>query len=216
MSSAVWMIIYGLNADREAEYLDWFHDVHMPEKLSRPGYTWASHYRSAEPMQDVGGPLYLALFGGDTSAVFYHPSPAQLAPTQPPETRAMMACRVKSRTLIFASEWSADAGGTPVADSPTIDAEAISLTLCDTAGNDMDFSAWLVQEHLPALAGNGIRKLVASTGDVRHGIVHTRAADAPPPGPFTGPATGDWSERVGTYLSFPFGEPLIPLNKVSP
>jgi len=42
----IWLIKYGLQQEAQEEYLDWFHDIHIAEKLARPGYTWASHYRN--------------------------------------------------------------------------------------------------------------------------------------------------------------------------
>jgi len=32
MSNAIWMITYELRRKREAAYLEWFHEVHVPEK----------------------------------------------------------------------------------------------------------------------------------------------------------------------------------------
>ena len=54
MSTAVWLLSYGLTAQSRDDYLGWFHDVHVPEKLARPGYTWAAHYQ---------------IIGGDVSPV---------------------------------------------------------------------------------------------------------------------------------------------------
>lgn len=215
MSSAIWLISYWLEREREDQYLEWFHDVHMPEKLARPGYTWASHYRSTPSGNGGDSALYLALFGGESSAVFYNPSPAQLGPKQPPESRAMMGCRVDSRTMILSSEWAAPDGGGTAADSSPVDANSIALTLCDAAGNDMDFSAWLIQEHVPALAGYGMRKLLASTGDVRHAIIHTRRIETAAPPMFADAAAGEWSARVTGYLTYPLDRPLIAMDRIS-
>lgn len=30
----IWLILYGLDKTAEDEYLEWFHDVHIPEKLA--------------------------------------------------------------------------------------------------------------------------------------------------------------------------------------
>ena len=45
MSAALWMIIYDLDPANADSYLQWFDEVHIPEKLARPGYTWAAHYQ---------------------------------------------------------------------------------------------------------------------------------------------------------------------------
>ncbi len=56
--------------------------MHIPEKLSRPGYDWAGHYE--------GGGRYLALFGGADARAFLDPSPAQLKGMQDELTRRMV------------------------------------------------------------------------------------------------------------------------------
>ena len=53
--TGLWLIFYDLLPEKEAEYLTWFHDVHIPEKLAREGYTWAAHY-VAEGGGDDRGP----------------------------------------------------------------------------------------------------------------------------------------------------------------
>ena len=87
MSDAIWIIMYDLKHDRETEYLEWFDEVHIPEKLARPGYTWASHYQvlpdGGETVSGGRDRGYIAMFGGEATSVFYNPSPAQLAPAQP-------------------------------------------------------------------------------------------------------------------------------------
>jgi hypothetical protein len=209
MTSAIWLIMYDLQGAREAEYLDWFHAVHIPEKLARPGYDWASHYRVERA--GAGDAGYIALFGGAASSVFYNPSPAQLKPTQPPETRDMMACRRNSRSLILSGEWAVDGHGVACESKSAIDAEEIGLALCDTAGNDEDFGAWLAQVHLPAIARDqgciGVRKYLASTGGAKHAIFHERTGHGAPPMLFDDTGTDEWTARVRDYASHPLGEP---------
>ena len=45
MSQAIWILQYDLTSGSEDEYLNWFHNIHIPEKLARPGYLWAVHYK---------------------------------------------------------------------------------------------------------------------------------------------------------------------------
>jgi len=210
MTSAIWLIMYDLQGGREAEYLDWFHAVHIPEKLARPGYDWAAHYR-VERDDGAGEAGYIALFGGAASSVFYNPSPAQLKPTQPPETRDMMTCRSNAKSLILSAEWAVDGHGAPCGGAAAIDADAIGLALCDTDGNDEDFGAWLAQVHLPAIARDpgciGVRKHLASTGGAKHAIFHERSEIAPPPLVFADSGTDEWTARVRDYVSHPLGQP---------
>lgn len=210
MTSAIWLIKYDLQGAREAEYLDWFHAVHIPEKLARPGYDWASHYR-IERDDGAGDAGYIALFGGAASSVFYNPSPAQLKPTQPPETRDMMTCRSNAKSLILSGEWAVDGHGVVRERSSAIDADAIGLALCDAAGNDEDFGAWLAQVHLPAIARDrgciGVRKYLASTGGAKHAIFHERSGLGTAPMLFEDSGTDEWTARVRDYVSHPLGEP---------
>ena len=215
MSSAIWLITYQLQRDRVDEYLSWFHSVHMMEKLARPGYTWAAHYCTSSANETETSSLYVALFGGETSAVFYNPSPAQLAPVQPPETRDMMGCRVNSRSLILSSEWTINGNNVIESVGSPIEAESIGLTLCDAGGNDMDFSAWLLQEHVPTLSGCGMNKYLTSSGDARHTIIYTLSDDAALP-VFADPNGEGWGARVAEYTTYPLDRPLIGMDKISP
>ena len=62
MDRGIWAIWYDIAAAQRAAYLEWFHEVHIPEKLARPGYLWAAHY---ELTREGTHPGYLALFGGN-------------------------------------------------------------------------------------------------------------------------------------------------------
>ena len=56
--SGLWLIAYDLIPEKEADYLDWFHGIHIPEKLARPGYTWPCLARPLQvnPMANPGLP----------------------------------------------------------------------------------------------------------------------------------------------------------------
>ena len=49
MDRAVWAVIYDLPEEGRDEYMAWYHGVHIPEKLARPGYAWAAHYEVKHP-----------------------------------------------------------------------------------------------------------------------------------------------------------------------
>ena len=81
MTQAIWTLCYAIDDTDRERYLEWFHGEHIPDKLSRPGYTWAAHYEHAvDDAAERRG--YVAFFGGETSRVFYDPSPAQLRQRQ--------------------------------------------------------------------------------------------------------------------------------------
>ena len=65
MSQAIWILQYDLTSGSEYEYLNWFHNIHIPEKLGRPGYLWAVHYQGHIGALDhsENRRSYLALFG---------------------------------------------------------------------------------------------------------------------------------------------------------
>ena len=60
MDRGIWAIWYDIAPADRAAYEDWFHNVHIPEKLARPGYLWAAHYALGHGGRGTG---YLALFG---------------------------------------------------------------------------------------------------------------------------------------------------------
>ena len=214
MAAAIWMIIYDLDRAHSDQYLQWFNEVHIPEKLARPGYTWAAHYKIVAD-DDAAEPRYIALFGGTDSSVFYNPSPAQIKPSQPPETRQMMSYRSNSNMLILSEEWVFDGDSGSLETSPCINAESISLALFNANGNDENLGAWLVQDYLINSAAAGVtRKLLASTGSVRHAVVHEMK---PPDAPLIAmtlttiadASSSDWSAQVSDYLDYPAGGPVI-------
>ena len=122
----IWAIWYELPAERaaRAEYLEWFHGVHIPDKLARPGYLWAAHYELGHGgprfqkvvdglvhARDAGlgrGAGFLALFGGVSAHTFLNPSPGQLKHKQDALTRRMIGARQESYSCIFAEETRVD------------------------------------------------------------------------------------------------------------
>jgi hypothetical protein len=208
MADAVWMIIYDLERGHADEYLQWFDAVHIPEKLARPGYTWAAHYRITADTEPAN-PGYVALFGANDSRVFYNPSPAQIKPRQTPETRAMMALRSNSNMLILSEEWSLDAATGSTASSSAVIAQQISLALFDTNDNDENLGAWLTQEYLVSSGAASVtRKFLVSTGLVRHVLIRELGVDEVPRQGFVDAGSSDWSGQVSNYLSYPARGPL--------
>ena len=69
MSNAIWALIYDITEENLGEYLAWFHEVHIPEKLSRDGYEWAGHYKGCSQQST----RYIAFFGGISTRTFFDP-----------------------------------------------------------------------------------------------------------------------------------------------
>jgi hypothetical protein len=172
MDRGIWAIWYGVDDQHRAAYERWFHEVHIPEKLSRPGYVWAAHYE----LENKTG--YLALFGAETTHTFLNPSPAQLAARQSAETKSFMRMRQQSSACILAEEARVDgpdvnkrgASGTA---GPVI--QFGNYNAASPAVED-DLGAWYAQERLPMLSMLpgciGARKMLATVGAHKHAILH--------------------------------------------
>ena len=175
---ALWTLVYEIEPAREAEYLDWFHGTHIPEKLDRPGYISASHYRIVGP--NATGHGFIAMFGAADTHTFLDPSPAQLRERQDELTRRMVGCRSKVQGMVLAEEWRM-AGKAAPAKGTGMGAPMVVLSLFDAAGDADDaVGRWHVQELAPGLAADEgclrIRKLLASIGSFRHALLVELAA----------------------------------------
>ena len=171
MDRGIWAIGYDLPEQTKPEYLEWFHHVHIPEKLSRPGYQWAAHY-------ELAGKGYLALFGGATTHTFLNPSPGQLLLRQSAETKRYMGMRHQSSACILAEEIRVDGPaasqrGPGLTTGPVI--QMGNYNAASPAVED-DLGAWYAQERLPLLAAlpgcMGARKMLATAGAYKHAILH--------------------------------------------
>jgi hypothetical protein len=178
MDRGVWAIGYELPDEIKLEYLDWFHSVHIPEKLSRPGYVWAAHYELVGKADGAQGNGYLALFGGITAHTFLNPSPGQLIQRQSAETKRMMGMRQRSAACILAEETRVDGPavakrGPGITTGPVI--QMGNYNAASPAAED-DLGAWYAQQRLPLLAALpgciGARKMLAAVGAYKHAIIH--------------------------------------------
>ena len=172
MDRGIWAIWYGIDDAHRADYERWFHGVHIPEKLSRPGYLWAAHYALEN---DKG---YVALFGGETAHTFLNPSPAQLATRQSDETRSFMRMRRQPSACILAEETRVDGPDIDKRGPNGMPGPAIQLGNYNAASPAVedDLGAWYAQERLPLLSKLpgciGARKMLASVGAHKHAILH--------------------------------------------
>ena len=193
MTGAIWALAYDILNDDRQSYLDWFHRVHIPEKLARPGYRWATHFEGSATTPNTHS--YIALFGGISTRIFLDPSPAQLKTKQDDLTREMMARRRNPFTTILAYEWRD--GSTPsTSNDDRVAAEAINsdwldFLVIDAAGQGEAIGAWAVQTFLPKLQKDNpnaaktaaiTHKLISVTGVPAHILFYetnqTRLADA--------------------------------------
>jgi hypothetical protein len=177
MDRGIWAIWYDVAVENKAEYLDWFHHVHIPDKLARPGYVWAAHYALGN-----GSAGYLALFGGSTAHTFLNPSPGQLVARQSAETKHHIALRLNASACILAEEARVDGPAATLRGPGLTTGPVIQLGNYNTAGPmvEDDLGAWYAQERLPLLATLagciGARKLLATVGAYKHAILHEFAS----------------------------------------
>ncbi len=175
MDQGIWAIWYDIAAGDRAAYLDWFHRVHIPEKLARPGYLWAAHYTLQHRGADCG---YVALFGGLTTHTFLNPSPGQLATRQSAETRKYIGMRQAPRACILAEETRVDGPDAARRDAARTTAPVLQIGNYNAPGPAVedDLGAWYAQERFPALARLpgcvGARKMLATVGSHKHAILH--------------------------------------------
>ena len=175
MDQGIWAIWYDIADGDRAAYLDWFHHVHIPEKLARPGYLWAAHYALRHRGADCG---YVALFGGLNTHTFLNPSPGQLATRQSAETRKFIGMRQTPRACILAEETRVDGPDAARRDAAQTPAPVLQIGSYNAPGPAVedDLGAWYAQERFPALARLpgcvGARKMLATVGSHKHAILH--------------------------------------------
>ena len=175
MDHGIWAIWYDIAPEHKAAYFDWFHRVHIPEKLSRPGYRWAAHYELGHGGRGTG---YVALFGGDSSHTFLNPSPGQLATRQSAETRQFIGMRRNAAAAILAEE--IRIGGPDAAKRGPGLTAALVIQIghfnAPSAQVEDDLGGWYAQERFPLLQKLpgviGTRKLLASVGSHKHAILY--------------------------------------------
>jgi hypothetical protein len=183
MTGAIWALAYDISNDDSQSYLDWFHRIHIPEKLARPGYRWATHFEGSATTPNMQS--YIALFGGISTRIFLDPSPAQLKTKQDDLTREMMARRRNPFATILAYEWR-DGSKPSTSNDDAVAAEAINsdwldFLMIDAAGQGEAIGAWAVQNLLPKLQKNKLdatkngvitRKFISVTGAPAHILFH--------------------------------------------
>jgi hypothetical protein len=178
MTGAIWALAYDISNDDSQSYLDWFHRIHIPEKLARPGYRWATHFEGSASTPNMQS--YIALFGGISTRIFLDPSPAQLKTKQDDLTREMMAQRHNPFATILAYEWRD--GSTPSTSNgdavapEAINSDWLDFLVIDVAGQGEAIGAWAVQNLLPKLQKDNPN--AAKTTAITHKLISVTGAPA--------------------------------------
>lgn len=148
----IWLIYHRIALSNRTRYLDWFEEQHIQEKLDRPGYDWAAHYEvMTEGTAEVSESAFIALFGAETTRVFYDPSPAQIKPHQDDLTREMIGYRQTPLSLILTQEWQQSSPKKTTAPRG-IFSPFIRLGIFAASAEDQTVAAWCAQEHFLSTA----------------------------------------------------------------
>ena len=195
MAASVWLLNYDIAAADRDHYLSWFHDEHIPEKLTRPGYRWAAHYEAPASNDAPGLYRYIGMFGGDSTKVFLDPSPAQLKLTQTENTRAMMGLRGNPSAAILANEWSSFANDNilDVQIDGQIDGPYIDLLSIEAPQHDERIGSIAAQHLAPDFVAQdgaiACHKFTNVMGAPRHMMLFEMASGGCRPGSAEAPVT---------------------------
>lgn len=178
MDRSFWALSYAVDPAHEGEYLAWYHDVHIPEKLARPGYAWSAHYRGLSTAR------YLALFGALDAGAFLAQTPGQLKLRQDALTRDMMGRRSGALSVVF-TEVLRVAGPQAGARAPGIVAGPFvryaHFDLPGAAAEDAA-AAWVAQQRFAQLAAApgalAARLMLAVLGAGRYALLEEYASEA--------------------------------------
>jgi hypothetical protein len=187
---AVW---YDLDDAHREEHVNWVHEVYLPALRARQGYAWVGHYRTIPsrtgddrarlnecPDPSVGrGTQYLLLIGAPTADVFFargeSDAPQRLDAA---EVNSRLAQRIGGRLCVYTEEtrlngpeYARSVLGAPP--GPIIQLGSFN-TLNDA--DALELGAYYRQNRFPAMATSpgcvSTRKLVATVGWARHGILY--------------------------------------------
>ncbi len=220
MENAIWTIMYDFPKDGLDDYLSWFHEIHIPEALSRKGYLWAAHYQIVPHegriiLRRSDGPAlpvdtgYAILYGGESTRTFFDPSPTQLKERYDTETREMIARRIRPVTYIHAVEWRTEGLESDRRDPKGMPGPFIQMGCFDASGQDEELGTWYAQERMvlwSRLPGSvGGRKLLATVGPQRHGVLYDFTSMELHKKHFPPLNRTEWSSRVHSHLLHPQG-----------
>jgi hypothetical protein len=224
MENAIWSIIYDLPTEGRDEYLNWLHKIHIPQSLSRKDYHWVAHYEiipikyHMAKLRSNGPPLpvdtgYVILYGGDSTRTFFDPSPTQLKDRYDTETLEMVSRRIRPVSYIHTVEWRIDGLEFKRRDPSGMPSSFIEMGCFDASGQDEELGTWYAQERMDLwsrVPGSvGCRKLLATVGYQRHGVLYDFNSLELFQKHFPAVAATEWSSRIHIYLQHPVGSSFI-------
>lgn len=127
-------------AGEEAEFHDWYHSEHIPDRMALPGFSHAIRYET-----DSGEPRFLAVYYLDDMSVLETPEYRALK-EQPSARTAHMLESVTGFTRYIADLIS-DTGEVPMRESTVLSVVAFSVP----ASDEEQFEDWYQGEHVGLL-----------------------------------------------------------------
>lgn len=171
MDNGIWATWYDLAEGDNSDYFEWLNNEYLPSLRSRPGYTWAAHYRGGAKegggMGDVRsrlgrmddpnigtGTQYLMLAGAAEPATLLAPNVFSDDIELSAEATNMLSRRIGVRTSlfsVFARVDGPEAGLRPAGTTPGPVIQMGSFRT-RTVDDEYDVCAWYAQHRLPAIA----------------------------------------------------------------
>jgi hypothetical protein len=236
MDHGILAIWYDLPEAGRQAYLDWLHQVHLPEVLARPGFAWAAHYQitgagaamdalherfARADDDDLGtGKDFLILIGAPSPQVFFHPRIDQVTFEDQATTQAMMARRQGARASVFVEQAAVtgpEIGARPAGACPGPAIQMGSFRV-KRPEDEWDLSAWYAQYRLPAMSAMAgaiaTRKLVSLAGWARHAVLYEFTSLEARQAHFQnheslGLDAAEWTSKIVNYTIHSPGSPHI-------
>ncbi|MAV87020.1 MAG: hypothetical protein CMM67_02110 [Rhodospirillaceae bacterium] len=192
LDRAYWISWYDLEEINENQYLDWLHNVYIPDRLTKPGVLNVAHYKSESNVTHPGekgrlrhtdnhdvasGDRYILIFTGIDAHVFADPPPSILHQNLSERDQKMLSLRLRERINIMVDEARVDG---PEAKTRV----GNTLSPCIQLGNfnsgdwrdEDELTSWYAQWRMPCmtkLEGSvATRKLVSVSGWAKHAILY--------------------------------------------
>jgi len=196
MDRGIWATWYDLPEDGKDEYVQWLHEVYIPELLKRPGYLWGTHVKNLTPEERregssnrmvlhhtdlTGVPTgnqYLLLFGAESPHDFVDPSPAELLEAMSDRDKNMLDMRIEARTCILVEVDRVDgpevaSRGPGITPGPCVQLGTFNINALE---NEDELETWYARSRLPLIGrmkgAVGARKLVTISGWAKHAILY--------------------------------------------
>jgi hypothetical protein len=229
MESAIWTIFYDYPQEGRKEYLDWLHEVQIPKMLARSCYLWAAHYQvvptserghfSATRVGRSNAPAlptdsgYAFLIGGESTRIFFDPTPSRQEEEYDAESRQMFSRRSGPVSYVHTVEWRIEGPAFGKRDPKGVPGPVMQMGCFDASGRDEELGAWYAQERMVRVSKTSGaiqgRKLLAAAGIQRHGVLYDFMSLQERNRHFLPLEETEWTSRIHPYLIHPQGSAFV-------